>query len=218
MGGAFHHTMEDKFDKLYTLRVRFCFHTLYEIVVNIMLGLDFRNQCAQQQDKISAFMEHINDIRQCLDDEDALAYLTLFMKQQLCDELALYYKDYKAYKCCTNQAERDAKGEEMKRLYLDQSSEREINISSARRRTFDHALGSKGYDEQVFDRIAEDVVDLIRRNCFGEFKEQIQSVYEDMKEDEEEQITRTKSTSVYAQNWNFLVNRLNQTADPNESY
>eukprot|EP01084_Bolivina_argentea_P220198 373224_1 len=216
MGDAWHQTMHDKFDKRYRLRVRFCFNTLYEIVVYIMLGMDFRSQCTQQKDKIAVFMEHINDLHKCLDDADTLEYLTLFMKQHFCDELALYYKDYKAYKCCTNQKQRDNKGKEMERLYISPSSEREINISSDRRKAFNESLRCNGYDAELFDAISDDVVTLIRMNCFGGFKQEIQRVYEETKSNKGKE-EATQHSQVYSQNWNFLVNRLNQTADPDES-
>eukprot|EP01083_Nonionella_stella_P231496 817422_1 len=216
MGGAWHQTMQNKFDQRYTLRVRFCFNTLYEIVVYIMLGLDFRSKCTQQQGKIASFMKHINDLQSCLDDDDTLEYLTLFMKQRLCDELALYYKDYKAFKCCTNQQQRDAKGEEMKRLYISPLSEREINISCDRRKAFDEALSCRGYDAKLFDAISDDVMTLIRDSCFHAFKNEIQRVYKEMETDKGKGEEK-KHTQAYSQNWNFLVNRLHQTADPSDS-
>eukprot|EP00484_Ammonia_sp_Unknown_P020854 CAMPEP_0197029000 /NCGR_PEP_ID=MMETSP1384-20130603/8548_1 /TAXON_ID=29189 /ORGANISM="Ammonia sp." /LENGTH=452 /DNA_ID=CAMNT_0042458091 /DNA_START=56 /DNA_END=1414 /DNA_ORIENTATION=+ len=173
---ALHETLTDRVKEKYTPRARFCMEQLYTVAANIMLGRDFDSLSSA---KIAHFIQSLNNLEDCLNDEEGIQYLELYMSQQFCVELILFYKDCRAFQmhfACLSEQQR--MGQEIMTKYFDSTAECEINISYSAKETVKEKLNKHQnvFAADIFDECLQEVTDLIRTNIWHGFRGSIQKM------------------------------------------
>eukprot|EP00484_Ammonia_sp_Unknown_P027508 CAMPEP_0197032240 /NCGR_PEP_ID=MMETSP1384-20130603/10964_1 /TAXON_ID=29189 /ORGANISM="Ammonia sp." /LENGTH=473 /DNA_ID=CAMNT_0042461871 /DNA_START=36 /DNA_END=1457 /DNA_ORIENTATION=- len=169
---ALHDTLTATVHDKYTSRIRFCWEQLYTVVVNIMMGKDFD---ALSSAKIAKLVQSLNRLQDCLQDDEAMVYLELYMKQQFCVELLMFYKDFRRFKSCPSGLDRQDIGDEMMRKYFGPAAECEINVSYCEIENVRQTLKGNHhiFTEDIFDGCCNECVEMIRNNVWYGFKRSI---------------------------------------------
>eukprot|EP01084_Bolivina_argentea_P310553 537414_1 len=169
---AFHNTMVDATHDRYTPRVRFCMEQLYTVVTNIMQGKDFDSLSSH---KISHLLKSLDKLEDCLDDKEGRLYLQMYMKQQFCVELMLFYHDYRRFKGVVGGVQRQLIGKEIIEKYISATCACEINVSwVAKSEVYNRLDVDSGvFSADIFDNCAKQCVELIRYNRWTAFKRSI---------------------------------------------
>mmetsp|Transcript_66048 Transcript_66048/g.105109 ORF Transcript_66048/g.105109 Transcript_66048/m.105109 type:complete len:424 (-) Transcript_66048:201-1472(-) len=169
---ALHQTLYDAVQDRYTSRIRFCFEQLYTVVANIMTDQDFESLSSE---KISNFLHSLGKLEDCLNDEEGIQYLELYMAQQFCVELILFYKDYRRFKNCASNEQRQQIGSDMMSKYIDRSAECEINVSYGHKAMIYYVLSENQnvFSNDIFDECCAECLELMRTNIWTGFKDSI---------------------------------------------
>eukprot|EP01083_Nonionella_stella_P082163 226771_1 len=124
---AFNACLEQRFNKIFSMEIRFCFNQFYRLIVDIMHENVY---LAQHLTVIDGYLGSLAD---CLGNKHGCIYFKMFLQEQLQDENYLFYKAVQEYKSVEiNQ--RIEMGTVIIETYVEQSGDRQVNLSASTRK------------------------------------------------------------------------------------
>eukprot|EP01083_Nonionella_stella_P314592 1134053_1 len=200
---AFNACLEQRFNKIFSMEIRFCFNQFYRLIVDIM------NDNVYLAQHLTVIDGYLGSLADCLGHKHGCVYFKMFLQEQLQDENYFFYKAVQEYKSVEiNQ--RIEMGTVIIETYVEQSGDRQVNLSASTRKQIlnmikvtskmeasDHDLNDDaiikpllkaskkcnvsivdmvhcvGFTEDLFDKAHQEIFTLMQRNSWNEFRNKI---------------------------------------------
>ena len=117
-------------------------------------------------------MSHLTQFEESVLERKGLnAQLRLYLKQRLCEEILLFYNDYKWYLMANSQIMRNRRGKKMKELYIVSKGKRELNLSHQTKKKFQEVMieNNNQYNKDSFDMIVAEILYLMKYSIWPGF-------------------------------------------------